>query len=120
MIETGITYVIENVEGAPLLDPLMLCGSMFGSERLRRHRLFESNMKLEAPGPCRHDIQHDVISVTGHSGGTSTRDGASRFGGKAVWQSVMGIDWMTNREMAQAIPPMYSEWIASQILEGTQ
>jgi DNA (cytosine-5)-methyltransferase 1 len=51
-------YVIENVEGAPLIDPVMLCGSQFGlgvaGFQLRRHRLFESTIPLH-PRACCHD-----------------------------------------------------------------
>jgi hypothetical protein len=50
---TGRPYVIENVPGAPLLEPAMLCGSMFGL-LVRRHRLFESSLLLFSPGRCRH------------------------------------------------------------------
>jgi DNA (cytosine-5)-methyltransferase 1 len=49
---TGLPYVIENVVGAPLIDPLMLCGTQFpGQLRVKRHRLFESNIPLTAPMP---------------------------------------------------------------------
>ena len=40
---SGLPYIIENVEGAPLLDPVLLCGAMFPELRVYRHRLFESN-----------------------------------------------------------------------------
>lgn len=39
---SGLPYIIENVPGAPLIDPIKLCGSMFGLGAgpydLRRHR----------------------------------------------------------------------------------
>ena len=37
----GRHYVIENVEGAPLENPITLCGTMFPGLRVLRHRLFE-------------------------------------------------------------------------------
>ena len=40
LLATGKPYIIENVVGAPLDNPLLLCGTMFGL-RVRRHRLFE-------------------------------------------------------------------------------
>ena len=41
--------IIENVEGAPLVAPVMLCGSMFRSLRVLRHRLFETSFPMAAP-----------------------------------------------------------------------
>ena len=49
----GKPYIIENVPGAPLLDPLTLCGTEFGLG-VARHRLFESNMPLTGHGKCNH------------------------------------------------------------------
>jgi len=46
LIASGLPYVIENVDGAPLLNPMVLCGTMFKGLRVLRHRLFETNFKL--------------------------------------------------------------------------
>lgn len=47
---TGLPYVIENVPGAPLDDPVTVCGTGLGLRHdgfeLRRERLFESNVPL--------------------------------------------------------------------------
>ena len=57
---SGKPYVIENVEGAKkhLVDPIVLCGSMFGpapdGAQLQRHRLFEASFPLAPPIACRH------------------------------------------------------------------
>jgi len=117
LVRLGRPYIIENVPGAPLYHPITLCGSMFGQTRLRRHRLFESNVVLLQPS-CRHDRLRACISVTGHTGGRSTRDGAERFGSTALWKEIMGIDWMVGRELAEAIPPAYTEYIGRQLTEG--
>lgn len=115
LVASGLVWTIENVPGAPLRNPVLICGSQFGWTRLRRHRIFESNLRLMAP-PCNHSIQHDVISVAGNSGGSSRRDGAARFASTAVWRELMGIEWMTGRELAEAIPPAYTEFIGRQLM----
>ena len=78
---TGKPFVIENVPGAPLLEPAMLCGTMFGLQtdcgaQLRRHRLFETNWPLRVDLKCAHykSARPATISVHGHSGGSSWRD----------------------------------------------
>lgn len=109
LVAAGVPYVIENVPGATLLNPITLCGSMFGLE-VRRHRIFESNVAILAPR-CNHAAQGRVIGVYGHAGGSSKRDGKS-FGSVADWRRAMGIDWMTGDELAEAIPPSYTEFIA--------
>ena len=117
LLQIGKPYVLENVPGAPLRNPILLCGSMFGLERLRRHRLFESNVVLLRMS-CRHERQRDVVSVTGNAGGSSRRDGAARFATTDVWRELMGIHWMTGRELAEAIPPAYTEYIGKQLREA--
>ena len=54
--ETGKPYVIENVPGAPLRNPLLLCGTMFPPLKIVRHRLFECNPPIWFPPyPCSHN-----------------------------------------------------------------
>ena len=65
---SGKPYCIENVVGAPLIDPVVLCGTMFGlrtpdEAELRRHRLFETSFLLLTP-PCQHG-KGPVVGVYG-------------------------------------------------------
>lgn len=121
-------YVIENVEGAPLVNPLKLCGSMFGLGaqgcQLQRHRLFECNFHVPQP-PCQHD-ERPVIGVYGgharkrsaKAGGRGTRD-VWEGGHRAAASEAMGIDWMTLTEMSEAIPPAFAEHIGRAALEAS-
>lgn len=121
---TGVTWVIENVIGAPLWFPLMLCGSMFGLEdngaQLRRHRIFESSHLLMMANRCKchgkptatvaGDLRKNDRANGSNSAKMSFRPGVDRAG------RLMGIDWMTGSELSQAIPPAYTEWIGKQIM----
>lgn len=119
---SGKPYVIENIEAAfaQLIDPIMLCGTMFDLG-VFRHRLFESPWLHEE---CQlFHFRHvgrigdgKYHTVTGHAGGSSKRDGW-KGGSTADWRVAMGIDWMSGNEMAEAIPPAYTEWIGNQILK---
>lgn len=113
LVRTGKPYVIENVPGAPLISPTVLCGSMFGL-RLRRHRSFETSFDVGDVPP--HDHSGPVVGVYGNPGGSSKRDGI-KFGGVSEWKSAMDIDWMVASELAEAIPPAYSYFLARKFLD---
>ncbi len=72
LAESGLPYVIENVPGAPLREPIMLCGSMFGlgtgAAELRRHRLFELFGFAVLTPRCQHYTRDLVIGVYGGHG----------------------------------------------------
>lgn len=112
---TGLPYVIENVAGAPLENPIQMCGSSFGLD-VRRHRLFESNVPLTAP-PCDHSWQTPRFPpATNRKNLRSTVEvGVWRIPLK-VQQEAMGIDWMTLRELSEAIPPAYTHHIGKQLM----
>ena len=119
LMASGLPYVIENVEGAPLVDPVMLCGTMFPGLRVLRHRLFECSFPVGTPKHRPHPLvfTHDrrkahfgkldqdtaFVQVTG--GGNAT---------VANKRAAMGIGWMTGHELNEAIPPAYTEWIGDQ------
>lgn len=115
----GGPYIIENVEGAPLDNPARLCGSSFGL-LCQRHRLFESNFLL-MDLPCEHWRQsYDkpaLHRLTGRSRVVGCYgNGRGKGDNVALWKKALGIDWMTRKEMAQAIPPAYSQFLAEQIV----
>lgn len=119
--ETSRPYIIENVKGArfELINPLMLCGTMF-SLRVIRHRYFECNPSIYfAPFSCCHNgkassnknyigkprnLDHwQYLTITGHD--FKVKDASI----------AMGIDWMIGKELSQAIPPAYTEWLGKKI-----
>jgi len=110
---TGKPYIIENVPGAPLINPTILNGAMFGI-LVHRVRLFETNPELpffllpqlKNPVKMGRLVQdRDVIQPVGH------------FAGVDYARKEMGIGWMTRDELAQAIPPAYTQYIGRQMRE---
>lgn len=108
----GKPYVIENIPTARhlLTNPLMLCGSMFGLN-IRRHRYFETSPILWfPPQPCEHGPKPVLITGT-------TRRTTGRFEySVAACKEASGIDWMTRKELDEAIPPAYTQWIGEQMM----
>lgn len=112
LIATGKPYVIENVEGAPLLNPTLLTGTMFGLYTVRP-RIFETSFELpflmEPPRPKQIKMgrpvnEGDYIQVVGN------------FSSVSYARRAMGIDWMPRAKLSQAIPPAYTEWIGRQMI----
>ena len=119
----GVPYVIENVPGAPMRDYLELCGCMFNL-RVIRKRLFECKPSIWFPpyackcgsksgagssyGQYQSFETHRTITVAGR--GWRIRDG----------KEAMQINWMTGKELAQAIPPAYTQYIGTQLLHHIQ
>ena len=113
----GGIYVIENVPGAPLIDPVILCGSSFNL-KVRRHRQFESNIHLTGL-PCNHKAQGKPVGIYG-----SMKDEIPGGGhtAKTIEQAreAMGIDWMLWGDLVEAIPPAYTEHLGKQIMEANK
>ena len=121
--ELGLPYVIENVEGAPLIMPVTLCGTMFDELSVIRHRLFETNWNLYPPSEhpphplvFTHDkrkkhygkLDQDTSYVQVTGGGNATLANKKR---------AMGMPWVkSHHEVNEAIPPAYTEFIGSQLM----
>jgi DNA (cytosine-5)-methyltransferase 1 len=110
-----LPFVIENVPGAPLLQPITLCGLSFPELQVKRHRNFESNLLLLSNG-C-GDHSRDYFVIFGHEC-RNRRHGqtADRKNKIAVGRAAMGIDWMNRAELSESIPPAYSEFIGRQVI----
>jgi DNA (cytosine-5)-methyltransferase 1 len=115
---TGEPYIIENVPGAPLVDPVLLVGSMFGL-RTMRPRLFECSgfdvpFVLAPPPAARHAKMGrppqpgEYVHVVGHMSNVP------------YCREAMGIDWMVQGELAEAIPPAYTEFIGAHLIAALQ
>lgn len=119
LISFGKPYVIENVPGAPLNNPIELCGSMFGLP-LIRHRIFETNPEIWFP-PMPHNCSN--LYTASHRGYSSFANGATAItvAGNNYplidGMIAMGIDWVSSRdELSESIPPAYTEFIGRQLI----
>ncbi len=117
LIASNKPYVIENVVGAPLKNPLLLNGMMFGLGTIR-DRLFETNPPIYfKPIPYRKYkttadmgrqpiVGEQYITCVGH------------FSNVEYGRKAMGIDWyMTQGETAEAIPPAFTEYIGKWFMQ---
>ena len=140
LMAVGKPWVIENVERAPLQNGITLCGTMFGLKTYR-HRRFESSIMLLAPPHEKHQVvigagrmlndrakpnAEGWVSLPGKAPGkrmNGLRDNpngmvvvAGHFAGQDAAKAAMGIDWMSRDELAEAIPPVYTEFIGRQLI----
>jgi len=121
LIRSGLPYVIENVDGAPLVDPVILCGTMFPELRVLRHRLFEANFQILPPPHKKHPKVHTFDRRKSHFGKTNEwKDFVQVTGGGnctlAAARHAMGIEWMTKTEINESIPPAYTRFIGRELL----
>lgn len=122
LIATGKPYIIENVQGAELINPIELCGSWFGLD-VRRHRLFECSFPAFS-SPCSHYWQKPRYrSLDQHRRGTLACvvgvHGHINYSGEGeLRKKAMGIKWMDDRELTQAIPPAYTEYIGRYLMQA--
>lgn len=115
--DIGLPYVIENVQGAPLDHPAAVCMSHLlkhdGFE-LRRHRYFETSFPMMSLG-CGCG-SYPAAPVFGHSAGRDWRRRHGRDFGAADKAAIMGIDWMNRNEVAEAVPPAFTEFIGGYLM----
>ena len=123
LVESGKPYVIENVPTAPLRHPTILTGDMFGLGVLRR-RGFETNWWL--PRPAKRKMKKTImqqskrdprIFIKKSAYCSVAGNGADGWSCRvADWRVAMGIDWMTRKEITQAIPPAYTAYVGKYLI----
>ena len=138
----GVPWVIENVERAPLRDPITLCwtqfyypGSVLDTDgeplMMTRHRLMESNVPIVEKGPCDHVPGMQIAGSYGGARRQGNTPAERRYNARHVrkggyvpdadvQQRLLEIDWMTTYGMFQSIPPVYAEWVGSQLRAHVQ
>jgi hypothetical protein len=114
---SGLSYIIENVVGAPLKAQLLLCGSHFGL-RIAKHRLFEANWPLPmAPASCDHRNVYNPWSGPNRSAAKLREAQGTPWipmsGGASRKAGVTG-------DLFNAIPPAYAFWVGSALLAAIE
>lgn len=131
LIHAHLPAVIENVEDSPL-DGIVLCGQMFGLP-IYRHRKFEpigffalqpahvSHSQVIGHGRMVNDRRKGTLNAGSAKGAWTTGQPIITVAGgqfkKSDGEKALQIDWMSKDELAQAIPPKYSEFIGRQAMQ---
>lgn len=125
LLKAKTPYCIENVPQAPLENPIILCGASFKLGVIR-HRAFELSFHVRQPEHVEHEgrvVTGEYLTVAGNGGDSSWLKRARIRKGIVAkhpsiedWRRAMGISWMNRKEIVEAVPPAYSEWIGRQFL----
>lgn len=131
LTETGKPYVIENVPGSPgaesLRPDLLVCGCMFdlrvGELILVRERHFETSWgAFDLRAPCHH--AGTTVTVLRHGARIEVakrRDTGGVHKPKhiplAQARELMGLPWMSQSEIGNAIPPAYTQYVGGFLME---
>jgi DNA (cytosine-5)-methyltransferase 1 len=123
--DSGKPFVVENVKGALRAD-VILTGQMFGLKVLRERHFELGGWFMLCPPPTAKigTVKNgDLVSVSGNGGYSNEQGWKAQqqpiwsFGSvKADWSEAMGIDWMSVRELSQAIPPAYTQFIGEHLM----
>jgi DNA (cytosine-5)-methyltransferase 1 len=115
----GKPYVIENVENARalLINPIKLCGSMFGLN-LWRHRYFEMWPDVLCLTPICNHAELPVL-ITGTTRRKPEKGGRMEYSAQQC-RDASGLHWMTRKEMDEAIPPIFTKWIGERLMKAVE
>jgi DNA (cytosine-5)-methyltransferase 1 len=123
--EIGKPYIIENVPHSPIRADIKLCGWNFGLKHIIRERWFEvgGGLFIMCPYPTQVPkgiVKHGkAVSIFGKGSYKQKGNKHPEFDQGSVektWQYAMGIDWMNCDGLREAIPPAYTEYIGTEIL----
>lgn len=115
---SGRPWVIENVEDAhsELIDPVMLCGSMFPGLHTYRHRLFETSVPVGAPP--HQDHPGPTVKM-----GRPLQDGdwyhaVGNFSGVAYVRNDLEFPWMNRDGLRESIPWQYAHHVGAFLMDA--
>lgn len=122
---SGVPWVMENVPQAPLVDPVILCGPMFGG-RYYRHRGFESNVPLAQPLHPRHAARCARAGCLPGPGQYMSIHGGKHSRAWLVQAAAtLGVQWMVGvdtavsiRGVCESIPPAYTQFVGEGLLRA--
>ena len=111
----GCLWVIENVVGAPLRSPTVLCGTQFGM-RVHRHRLFEAPWLFALMPDC--DKSGEILNPHRSTSRERFYEKHGRQDPEKYWAKEMGVEGLTRKEVRESIPPAYAEFIAKAAIQA--
>ncbi len=121
-----VPWIVENVAATKQMPgALVLCGTEFGlnaacrdgvTRWLSRHRKFASNLFLYGAGGCHCTTGKKIGGVYGTGGGGAMTHSYKFHPEEA--RAAMGIEWMSRKGIAQAIPPAYTAFLGGQLIDA--
>ena len=112
---TGLPWILENVVGSPLIDPITMCAWSMGRD-LIQHHWFESGggLKLTAPPHLKHTVP---ASKAGHWRPGTLVSVAGHCSPIEECRRVMEVSWSTRDALSEACPPYFTEYLGKQAIE---